>query len=290
VRVTTTRAQYILKQLAGGSSRERLAAEYVVLQHLAVVGLPVAVPLLTREVKPFAEDGNYYYTLAPALHPHENVTVSSEPELFANIGQTLARLHRALVAYEHDFPAWTMNLPDKLRQEIEPYLAQHLPANHLASVNSVLSTIEEAMVQALANLPIQRIHGDCHGGNFLWDAAGVYGIVDLDHLPIGPRTYDIGHLLADRVKVRIADPEQLAQWLDSFAWLIRGYEREMPLTMREKSALWYSMLASQFLFIDWFLRHEQEELVNKNVKVLMWIYDHQETIEAQIKAANESPA
>jgi Ser/Thr protein kinase RdoA (MazF antagonist) len=178
-----------------------------------------------------------------------------------------------------------MDLPHKLREEIEPYLAQHLPSNHLASVNTVLSTIEEAMVQALANLPIQRIHGDCHGGNILWDSSGVYGIVDLDHLPIGPRTYDLGHFLADRVKVRIADPEQLAQWLGSFAWLIRSYEREMPLTAREKSALWYSMLASQFLFIDWFLRHEQGELVTRNVDVLMWIYSHKEAIEGQISSS-----
>jgi Ser/Thr protein kinase RdoA (MazF antagonist) len=259
-------------------------AEYAVVKHLAAAGMPVAVPILTDDSQPFACVQEQFYMLAPVLLPRTTTPVTNQAELFTNIGRALARLHQALANYVHDFPAWTMNLPDKLVTEIEPFLAQHLSPQLLAPVSTVLGMIAEPMHQALADLPMQRIHGDCHGGNILWDSSDVYGIIDIDHLPIGPRTYDLGHLLADMVKTRIEDPEQLNAWLNASGWLMRGYERENALTEREKNALWFSMLASQLLFIHWFAQHEQTELTAKNVAVLLWIYQQQEVITVQIKA------
>ncbi len=179
-----------------------------------------------------------------------------------------------------------MNLPQTLQTEIVPFVVEHLPTQYSVSVNTVLSTIAEPLYQALADLPAQRIHVDCHVGNILWDAGDVFGIIDVDHLPIGPRTYDLGHLLADMVKNRITSPEQLAAWLDMFTWIVRGYEREIMLTRREKFSLWYSMIASQFLFIYWFVKHERDDLLAKNIDVLMWIYQHQGEIIVQIEATN----
>ncbi len=82
---TTTGTQYILKKLVGGPSSDRLWAEYAVLQHLHTAGLPVAVPLLTRQQQPFAQVTRHVYTLAPTLHPNTTTAGTDVLHLYTNI-------------------------------------------------------------------------------------------------------------------------------------------------------------------------------------------------------------
>lgn len=93
------------------------------------------------------------------------------------------------------------------------------------------------MCLALAGLPEQYIYGDCHGGNILVTAGDVSGFVDLDHLPLGARVYDLFYLKADRLKERIYEPEWLTNRLRLLPHLVAGYERETILTPRERAAL-----------------------------------------------------
>lgn len=66
---------------------------------------------------------------------------------------------------------------------------------------------------AFAGLPVQPIHGDCHGSNVLLCNGEVSGFIELDHLPTGPRLYDLAYDLADRLKWWIEDAAQCACWL-----------------------------------------------------------------------------
>jgi hypothetical protein len=64
--------------------------------------------------------------------------------------------------------------------------------------------------------------------------------------------------------------------------VINGYEREVTLTLREKEAIWYGMIVTQLLFIDWFLRQENVEHSMKNLAALNWICEHRKEIEFQV--------
>jgi Ser/Thr protein kinase RdoA (MazF antagonist) len=138
------------------------------------------------------------------------------------------------------------------------------------------------MAAALSDLPLQLIHGDCHGGNYLLYRGDVSGFVDLDHLPTGPRVYDIGYLLADMAKARFVGIPAHDDWLAHAGQVIAGYERESSLSKREKDALWFVMLATQVLFVDWFLAHQKDELARKNLAALYWIEQRRREIADRI--------
>ena len=139
------------------------------------------------------------------------------------------------------------------------------------------------MRAALADLPAQTIHGDCHGGNYLLYRGQVSGFVDLDHLPTGPRVYDLGYLLADMAKAPFVGVLAHRGWLDTFHHVVAGYQREVALSRREVEALWTVMLATQVLFVDWFLAHGRYELARKNLEAFYWIYEQGEEITRRLQ-------
>jgi len=64
-----------------------------------------------------------------------------------------------------------------------------------------------------------------------------------------------------------------------------GDETEIALTAREKDALWPMMLATEFLFLEWFLDHPDEALFETHLAVLDWIYSHRAEICSRLRAA-----
>lgn len=278
--LTTSRGvRLVLKEVH--QSPERLTTEYDLLRYLQAAGIPVAVPLLTDNQRSYGVSEGKTYTLSPAL-PATQVSGEDVSVLYTNTGRAVADLHQALAAYPGAIQSWTMDLPQQLESEVFPLLERELPAQTWERLQQRITTIKSALYDTLAQLPKQRIHGDCHGGNILYEGDQVSGFIDLDHLPIGPRVYDISYYLADQVKNRIASPEQLAVWLSTFTAVIAGYEQKLSLAREEKAAIWYGMLAAQLLFVYWFVKFQNDEHFRKNLDVFDWIYDHQQTIHSSL--------
>jgi Ser/Thr protein kinase RdoA (MazF antagonist) len=110
----------------------------------------------------------------------------------------------------------------------------------------------------------------------------VSGFIDLDHLPRGPRVYDIGYFLADRAKVPIIGNHPVDEWLADFPCVLVGYEQVAPLSAQECHALWYIMLATQLMFTYWFFKHESTEAAQQNLAAFYWLYEHKQEILQQI--------
>jgi len=175
-----------------------------------------------------------------------------------------------------------MNLPHTVLQECVPRILAVLPEQDAAAFRCLLNAMQGEMIKALQDLPTQLIHGDCHGGNYLIYRGDVSGFIDLDHLPTGPRVYDIGYLLADMAKARFFDNHAHARWLGSFHHLVAGYQRENSLSRHELNSLWYVMLATQVLFVDWFFQNNKRDLALKNLEAFHWIYWHKNVISERI--------
>lgn len=240
--------QYVLKLVQRlddlGEPRTRLVAECRVLVHLSAAGLPVALPLLTDEGNCFAEVDGVLHTLLPYL---ESTQDAPSLAAFHEIGATLARLHRALAEYPYEFPSWRIDLVPRTFTEALDDIATRLPADAAAAVNRILAPRRSEMIAALKDLSAQRIHGDCHLGNILISNETVTGLIDLDHLPIGPTIYDLAYLLANRAA---DDTEQLPEITAS---LVSGYRTAGTLNARETATIVPAMLAVQLQLVGWVL-------------------------------------
>jgi Ser/Thr protein kinase RdoA (MazF antagonist) len=279
-------ARFILKDIVkdiGGHRRiERLMAEHRVHLHLQAAQVPVAVPLLAHDGRPFVQDGDKIYTLAPELASGGYTAGMDMGQVYHNMGMAIGRLHKALATYPDEIPSWRMDLPRRILGEAVPRINAHLAGPRLEAFNRMMTPIGDALAGALADLPSQHIHGDCHGGNILLHDGDVSGFIDLDHLPVGPKPYDLGSLLADRAKWQMAHPDALIQWLEYFDRVIVGYEQENCLSRREKEAIWWTMLAVQVLMTEWFSERHDETNVALNLAAFHWIHSHKEEIVPRI--------
>ncbi len=283
IRVTAASGHYILKEATLWPSPERLEAQHRILRHLDGCGVPVAVPLLAEDGRPYAAQAGKLYTLAPEL-PCDSQPCPAGPEAtWSNTGQAIGRLHRALSSCPYEIESWTMDPPARILGRALPAIRARLGEPQAATLEQAFPQLLATLGSAFVDLPTQRIHGDCHGGNVLLCGGRVSGFVDLDHLPTGPRVYDLAYFLADMAKNRLGSPEQLAEWLKAPACLIAGYRQQMALTEREAKALWPGMLATQLLFVEWFLEHGDARLVTRNLDVFHWIHRHEREIRLAVE-------
>lgn len=255
---TEQNGTFVLKEILNRSPPTRLLAERRVLHHLDQSGVPVAVPCLTDDEQCYATFDARVFMLSPALPGGGEDEAIDIGKLYQNVGAAIGRLHRALAACPWTIESWEMRLPSRILDEAVPRILSRLTGARARTVESVVAAAHRDLAERLTDLPCQRIHGDCHGGNIVLRGEQVSGFIDLDHLPIGPRIYDIAYYLADRLKNALRDPEGPVRFLSTFDRVMIGYETEVTLTERERSALWPAMLAAEFLFVEWFLDHPDE--------------------------------
>jgi Ser/Thr protein kinase RdoA (MazF antagonist) len=196
--------------------------------------------------------------------------------MYHNLGTALGRLHRALAEYPGEIHSWKMDLPKRILSEAVPVLMKYLDEAGERRLLRVVSNLREPINVFLTNLPSQHIHGDCHGGNVLFDGELVSGFIDLDHLPFGPRIWDLGYYLADWVKNHFHDPEEMERWFEILPDLVNGYAEEIDITPQERQAILYIMLGTQVIFAAWFFEPlNQPDRALLNMEAFYWIYDHQ---------------
>jgi Ser/Thr protein kinase RdoA (MazF antagonist) len=115
---------------------------------------------------------------------------------------------------------------DSFGREPSAYLLAHdwLPPEltpvYRGLVEQALQAVEAAFARAGA-VRIQRVHGDCHPGNVLWNETGAEPgphFVDFDDAAMAPAVQDLWMLLSGE------PAEQAAQLRD----VLRGYELFVP--------------------------------------------------------------
>lgn len=284
---TERNEQYVLKNVFGRPNAARLDAEYQLLSYLHDCGVPVAVPVLTDDGQLFIENAHGVYLLYPVLPADaEDAPPVAEQLIYANMGRALAKLHKALALYPNQIESWTMNLPKTIIEEAVPQIQSVLAGEALTRFERTIAALQHDMTDALIVLPLQYIHGDCHGGNILICHGDVSGFIDLDHLPQAPRAYDIGYLLADMAKARFFNRHAYANWMENFAYVLAGYEEVGGLSEQERHAIWFIMLATQLIFAYWLFKHESEDAAYKNLDAFYWLYERRGEILRQIYGAS----
>lgn len=274
-RADGTEQVYFLKDAGPANPQggpNRLASDIAVLRHLKTCGLPVALPEPTDDGQPFLQHGGKCYTLTPEL-PNAPSETAPNNRVYRNIGAAVARLHNALASYPDPIDSWTMDLPPRILEEALPVILRHQDAWQNEQLIEVLETIR-GPIERLSDLPSQHIHGDCHGGNILLAGDAVSGFVDLDHLPTGPRVYDLCCYLANDAVHYYKDPASSKAWIETAVQnLFAGYEQVNPLSGAEKDAVPYLILGFLLIKSAWFYEPlGLPDRAQEDMQLFYWMY------------------
>jgi len=152
-----------------------------------------------------------------------------DPEVLSWIGRYLGRIHAVGRArpFVHRLD-WASAQPG--RQALDWLLAhQAVPLEIQPAWEDVVRRCLEAIQQAFDALPdlrLGRLHGDCHPGNILWTPDKGPHFVDLDDAVTGPAVQDLWMLLSgDALSMR----RQLACVLEGYESMADFDRRELTL-------------------------------------------------------------
>lgn len=174
----------------GRWSYEQIMDEHLFLSDLAAEEYPVAAPIPLYDGETIYRDPET--GLMASLFPKiggRNVDELKDHQL-AIVGRLLARLHvignkRESVHRLHlDCQTYgDQNLDAIISANVLP---QEIEGQYVDLVEDLLDLIEPLM----ENVTVQRVHGDCHLGNLLDGAQGLFW-VDFDDMVVGPPVQDI---------------------------------------------------------------------------------------------------
>ncbi len=272
-----------------GNVPRKLAADAGVLRHLHAQGVGVAVPEATDDGQPYIQRDGRYYTLCVEIPsaPDENAPLD---RVYRNTGAAIASLHRALASYPGPVFSWTMDLPRRILDEAVPVILRHQNEAQNAQFTAVLEAIRQPIARQLGGLPSQIIHYDCHGGNIMRVGDAVSGFIDLDHIPTGPRLWDLCYLLVNEAIYQ--DPSRAEAWFDTIIpSLLSGYAQEVEILDAEKIAAPYMMLGILLIFAAWFYEpNDNPDWAQRDMRVFYWIFENLQRIRASISRLSASPA
>jgi len=182
-------------------TESQLLEEHDFAKALVEDDVPVVAPLSLQ-----AEDGSgaktlhQYHGFYFAVFPRRG---GRAPELdragvLERMGYFLGRLH-ATGAHQRFQYRPTVSIQEFGREPQEfllggDFIPVELQPSWQAIAEQALQAIEETIAQ-VGEVPILRVHGDCHPGNVLWTDAGPH-FVDLDDARNGPAIQDIWMLLS----------------------------------------------------------------------------------------------
>jgi Ser/Thr protein kinase RdoA (MazF antagonist) len=271
-----------------GNVPRKLAADTALLRHLKAQGVGVAVSELTDDGLPYLQRDGRYYTLTAEVPsaPDENAPLD---RVFRNTGAAIARLHRAMASYPGPLYSWTMDLPRRILDEAAPAIMRCLGPEDNETFTAALDAIRQPIARLLAGLPSQIIHYDCHGGNIMRVGDAVSGFIDLDHIPIGPRLWDLCYLLVNEAIYQ--DPTRVEAWFEIIIPnLFSGYAQEIEISDAEKDASPYMMMGILLIFAAWFFEPlNRPDLAKRDMRVFYWIFENLRRIRASVSLLPAPP-
>jgi Ser/Thr protein kinase RdoA (MazF antagonist) len=270
--------RYVLKKVSTFGAADpvrRFADEARILTYLLQRGVPVAVPVLADDGKAYAtDDDGALCAVFPMLRHGGDGDQRLDPGLLENLGAAIGRMHDALADCPFGIESWEVG-PGTLTASWRT-LQDRLPADALGGLSARVQPRWDSIVRALS-APLQRVHGDVHGGNILTDGQEVTGIIDCDHLPLAPRGYDLGYYLAFAVQWRLA-ASRPSPPVDEAVQIIarhlpKGYDAVSRLTRQENDDLPGLALAAALGLIDYFI--SEHDLIEESwLRTACWIGDN----------------
>lgn len=250
---------YVLKVVDPAADAATIDCQLQVLRHVAEQAPDLPVP----RVIPARDGGALGRGLIAGIPHHVRLVAFMPGELAASrpadatalaaIGQTLARLDRALAGFFH--PALAQRIVWDMRQA--PALLQYLDYLDSAGTRKLVRQALEgltARLTAVRGLRSQALHADCHPRNLLLNQARdqCVGILDFGDMIHAPLVFEPAVAMAEFLAEGTAGRELVAG-------ILAGYASVQPLEAGDVEVLYElvtARLAASLLIHAWRSRHD----------------------------------
>jgi Ser/Thr protein kinase RdoA (MazF antagonist) len=194
----------------GRWEREAILDEHRFLADLREHEIPVCVPLAFADGDTLREEGGIHYAVWPR-------TGGRAPDELHDgdlevLGRLLARIHNVGAIA----PAARRPTLDARSAVLAPLAALEeggfLPAGIAGRYRAAAERVAALYAGWSADVPVHRIHGDCHVGNLLRGDEGWF-FLDFDDLVMGPAVHDVWMLLPGREP---EDARRRARLIDAY--------------------------------------------------------------------------
>ncbi len=199
---TVTSKKYFLKRYRF-DNKEKVEQIHIAKKYFFEKGIPVIMPLNTKEETTFFHCNESYFALFPFIEAKHFERNELSDKAIVSLGEMLAKIHLAgndaLVPIQERFAGWNKN---KLLERIA----------ELRSVIIKTESLDEFDIQALRDIDLREsiitsnkttfedldlpsdhlIHGDYHGGNvFFDDEDRISHVFDLEKSLFAPRMFEL---------------------------------------------------------------------------------------------------
>lgn len=232
----------------GRWSRRQIEEEHLFIHELFKDDIPVIPPLRFpggEETLRLAQGMNIWFAVWPRVGGRTLDELNDDQ--LVRLGRTIARLH--ITGLRNPGNSRLILNADTYGRESLDYLLRHdyLPENMRPRFKELIESVCGLCDQYLKGVPLQRVHGDLHGGNILWDRERCV-LVDFDDMVKAPCVQDIWLVV----------PGRDSQALRRREVLLSGYE-QMKSFDRTQLSLIESLRALRIIhFNAWIARRWED--------------------------------
>ena len=181
----------------GRWTENQILEEHAFLADLIQAEIPAIAPLAFPDGSTLQKTANseIYYALFPKVGGRAPQELTDEQ--LVRVGRLMGRVHGIGAAKEAS--ARVRISPETYGQSNLDYLLKnnHIPIEFQGHYKDSVEEICQITRPWFQSARYQRIHGDCHFGNLLWNNAGPF-FLDFDDMVIGPPVQDIWLLTPGR--------------------------------------------------------------------------------------------
>lgn len=246
-------------------------------------GFAAAVPVPTKKGGNLTEDKNNFVlirrTKGEPLPKAERFCADCGDFGF-KYGQSIARLHKALMAVEEDIKPFEQNLFAHVTEWALPNVKKQNIQWNMGVPDSFFEEYIQTFGVLYEKLPKQLIHRDPNPCNILFCGGDVSGFTDFDLSERNVRLWDpcycaTGILSEQRNAENAYD--KFPEILDA---ILHGYDSVNPLTAEEKQAIYYVLCSIQMICVAYFESvNEYKDLARTNREMLVYIIDQKDWID-----------
>lgn len=246
VRSVSDRFRVVKFYRPGRWTREQILEEHEFLLELAASEIPVIAPLRFDDGSTLHQDRatGIWYALFPRVGGRSPDEFNDEQ--LERVGRLLARIHN--VGAIHPAAHRIRLDPDSYGTSNLRHLVDsgNLPEDLRGRYQGIVERIVERVRPWFERAAYQRVHGDCHLGNLLWNDQGPF-FLDFDDMVMGPCVQDVWLLVPgndveairqravligayeqmrsfDRESLRLVEPLRALRLVHFSAWISRRWE------------------------------------------------------------------
>lgn len=245
-------------------------------------GFAVAVPIPTKKGGDLTEYQNNFVlirrTKGEPLPKAERFGADCG-DIGFKYGQSIARLHKALMALEEDIQPFEQNLFAHVTEWALPNVQKQNIQWNMGVPDSFFDEYIRNFGALFEKLPKQLIHRDPNPCNILFYGGDVSGFTDFDMSERNVRLWDPCYCATGILSEQRNAENAYDKFLVILDAILHGYDSINPLTDEEKQAVYYVICSIQMICVAYFESvNEYKDLAETNREMLVYIIDKKDRI------------